>query len=236
MRQLPLGVQLRPAAVFGSFHVGRHAAALAAVRRVAAGGCLTPVWLWGGRGTGKTHLLQAALAARDEARVEAGHDVRDSAAYLPLSMPGLAPEMLQGLETCGVVALDDVDAAAGNRPLEEALFHLWNGLAARGACLLLAASQPPAGAGIDLPDLASRFASSEVYQLAPPADEDLAAILQMLVAQRGLTLEAEVAGFILRRTRRDPHALAALVERLDAAALAAQRALTVPFVRDLLDG
>lgn len=228
MRQLPLGLQLRPAAVFASFHAGRQAAAVAAVRGLASGTRTSPVWIWGARGTGKTHLLQAALAAWDESG--------GSSAFLPLSLPGIAAGMLQGLEQCGLVALDDVERAAGDGAMEEALFHLWNGLAARGGRLLMAAAQPPAGAGIRLPDLASRFASSEVYQLSAPDDEDLGEILRLLLAQRGLVLEADVAAFLLRRTRRDPHALAELVDRLDAAALAAQRALTVPFVRDLLDG
>ncbi len=56
-----------------------------------------------------------------------------------------------------------------------------------------------------------------------------------MAAQRGLELGPEVAAFLLRRVRRDTHELAALVERLDAAALAAQRALTVPFVREVLE-
>ncbi|MFM7066058.1 MAG: DnaA regulatory inactivator Hda [Gammaproteobacteria bacterium] len=229
MHQLPLGIQLRPTAVFASFHAGRQAAAVAATRAVAEGRSSTPVWLWGPSGTGKSHLLQAALAAWEEGG-------RGTSAYLPLGMSGLAPAMLEGLEACGLVALDDVEAIAGRHAMEEALFHLWNGLTARGGRLLLAAAQPPAGAGIRLPDLASRFASSLVYQLAPPDDADLADILRLQAAGRGLVLGAEVAAFLLRRVRRDTHALARVVERLDAAALAAQRPLTVPFVRDVLGG
>ena len=228
MRQLPLGVQLRPAAVFDSYHPGRQAAAVAAVKSLAAGARRVPLWLWGASGTGKTHLLQAALTAWD--------DAQGSAAYLPLALPDLSSAYLQGLEQCALVALDDVETIAGNTALEEAVFHLWNGVAARGGCLLLAATQPPAGAGIRLPDLASRFASSEVYQLPPPDDADLAGILHLLVSQRGLVLEPEVGAFLLRRVRRNTHVLADLVERLDAAALVAQRALTVPFVRDVLGG
>lgn len=225
MQQLPLGVQLRAAAVFASYAPGRNAAALAAVRGlVAAGGA--PVWLWGAAGSGKTHLLQAALAAWDPAR--------GPAAYLPLALPGLQPSMLGGLENCGLLAVDELDAVGGNAAMETALFHLWNGLLERGACVVLAARQPPAGVGVRLPDLASRFASSLVLQLQAPDETELAEVLRMMAAQRGLELGPEVAAFLLRRVRRDTHELAALVERLDAAALAAQRALTVPFVREVL--
>lgn len=226
MQQLPLGVQLRASAVFGSYAPGRNAAALAAVRGlVAAGGA--PVWLWGAAGCGKTHLLHAALAAWDEAR--------GPAAYVPLGLPGLQPSMLAGLETCGLLALDDVEAAAGHPVMEAALFHLWNGLLERGSRVLLAARQPPAGVVVRLPDLKSRFASSLVWQLHPPDETELGEVLRVMAAQRGLELGPEVAAYLLRRVRRDTHELAALVERLDGAALAAQRALTVPFVREVLE-
>lgn len=226
MQQLPLGVHLRANAVFASFAPGRNASALAAVRALVSAGGGAPVWLWGGAGSGKTHLLQAALAEWS--------DTRGPAAYLPLGLPGLHPSMLAGLENCGLLALDEVDAVAGNAALEIALFHLWNGLLERGAAVLLAARQPPAGVAIALPDLASRFASSLVLQLQTPDEAELLEVLRVMAAQRGLELGPEVAAFLLRRLRRDTHELAALVERLDAAAMAAQRALTVPFVREVI--
>lgn len=226
MQQLPLGVQLRATAVFDSFVPGRNAGAVAAVRAAVDRTGTAPVWLWGAPGSGKTHLLQSALAAWDQGR--------GPAAYLPLALPGLQASMLAGLENCGLLALDDVDAAAGDAEWEAALFHLWNGLLERGASVLLAARQPPAGLKVRLPDLASRFASSLILLLQAPDEAELLAVLEAMAAQRGLELGPGVAPFLLRRVRRDSHGLAALMERLDAAALAAQRALTVPFVRELI--
>jgi DnaA family protein len=226
MQQLPLGVQLHATAVFTSYVPGRNAAALAMVKHLVKGGAGAPLWLWGAAGSGKTHLLQSALAAWEEAN--------GAAAYVPLALPGLQASMLAGLENCGLLALDEVDAVAGNAAMETALFHLWNGLLERGACVLLAARQPPAGVGIHLPDLASRFASSLVVQLQAPDDEELTEVLRAMADQRGLELGPGVAAFMLRRVRRDTHQLAFLMERLDAAALAAQRALTVPFVREVV--
>jgi len=228
MQQLPLGVQLRATAVFSSYAPGRNVVALAAVKHLVSTGAGAPLWLWGAAGSGKTHLLQSALAAWDEAN--------GAAAYLPLALPGLQASMVAGLENCGLLALDDVDAVPGNTALETALFHLWNGLLERGACVLLAARQPPAGVGIRLPDLASRFASSLVMQLQAPDDEELSELLRVMADQRGLELGPGVAAFLLRRVRRDTHQLTVLMERLDAAALAAQRALTVPFVREVIGG
>ena len=135
MQQLPLGVQLRATAVFTSYAPGRNAAALAAVEHLVSAGAGAPLWLWGAAGSGKTHLLQSALAAWDEAN--------GAAAYLPLALPGLQASMLAGLENFGLVALDEVDAAAGNAAMETALFHLWNGLLERGgACCWGRVSRP----------------------------------------------------------------------------------------------
>ncbi len=228
MEQLPLGVRLRATAVFESFAPGRHAASLAAVRDLAAGVTTAPLWLWGAAGSGKTHLLQAALAAPAPQRSPTG------AAYLPLGRPGLQPAMLQGLENVGLLALDEVEAAAGQPALETALFHLWNGVLERGGRLLLAARQPPAGLAIQLPDLASRFSSCLVMHLPVPDDSELPEVLRHLAAHRGLQVGPEASAWLLRRVRRDTHELAALMERLDAAALVAQRALTVPFLREVL--
>ncbi len=98
MRQLPLGVMLRANAVFANFAPGVNVEILA----VLEGGGTDPVWLWGSRGCGKTHLLQAVCAA-------AG----GPAAYLPLSDRSVPPAALVSHAGCSDSCRDDVGAAAG---------------------------------------------------------------------------------------------------------------------------
>ena len=62
MKQLALGVRLRAGAVYESFAPGRNSEILTALRSPSA----LPLWLWGAKGLGKTHLLQAACAAAGE--------------------------------------------------------------------------------------------------------------------------------------------------------------------------
>ena len=78
MKQLTLGVRLRANAVFESFAPGPNAELLAALH----GADRDPLWLWGGSGSGKTHLLQAVCAAAGAARgvFSAGPSVRAAAA------------------------------------------------------------------------------------------------------------------------------------------------------------
>lgn len=228
MRQLALDIRLADHAVFASYHPGRNALAVASLERVAAGNGPALVWLWGPGGSGRSHLLQACVAA--------AHQRGAATAYLPLARPGgLAPGVLEGMDGLDLLALDDVERAAGDPPWESALFGVYEGLIARGGRLVAAARAPPAAAGFALADLASRFSAAAVFRLEPLDDDERVAALQRRAAWRGLVLPEDTARFLLARVERDAASLFELLDRLDRAALAAQRRLTVPFVRSVLD-
>lgn len=227
MRQLPLGVRLRDTALFATYHPGPNAEAAAYLRRLADGGLAGGAWLWGGPATGKTHLLQAACA-------EAAARGR-SAAFLPMGgLAGHGPGVLEGWPGEGLLALDELEAVAGDADLERALFGLYNRLAEEGGSLLVASRTAPAGLGLGLPDLRSRLAAGGVFRLEPLAEDERIEALRQRAAHRGLELPVETARFLLRRLPRDMASLCDWLERLDVAALAAQRRLTVPFVAEIL--
>lgn len=226
--QLPLGVRLRAGATFANYHPGPNREALTLVRQAVAADDEQCLYLWGGAGTGKTHLLQAAchvIAARAA-----------PVAYLPFAdAADFTPAMLDGLEQLPWVVLDDLDRIAGDAAWETALFHLYNRVREAGGRLLMAARGNPATLALNLPDLRSRLAWGLVLQLHELNDDDKAAALRMQARQRGMDMPVEVAVFLLRRCRREMHALFQLLELLDHASLAAQRKLTVPFVKSVLD-
>ncbi len=228
MQQLPLGVQLRVSLRFETFQPGENAAALAELRQALATTGHAPLWLYGPRGVGRTHLLQAACAEAGE------HGL--TTAYLPLAgTPGLEPDWLSGLEQLDVALVDDVGEVAGQPGWERALFGLYNGLAERGARLVCAADAPPAALPFALADLKSRFAASSVHRLLPLREPQLAAALERRAAHRGLELPPETLQYLTRRAPRDFATLCRLLDELDLQALAAQRRLTVPFVREVLE-
>ncbi|MDO5506234.1 MAG: DnaA regulatory inactivator Hda [Pseudoxanthomonas suwonensis] len=184
-------------------------------------------YLQGPAGSGKTHLLLATCA---HARA-AGADV----AYLPLARLGTRlPQMLQATAARDLVALDDVDAVAGDGLAEQALFDFHNRSRQQGTRLLYAACQAPAQLPIGLPDLRSRLAQCTRATLVLLDDEGRARLLQQRAARRGLSLDPPATDWLLRRVGRDLASLTALLERMDAASLAAQRRITVPFLRELL--
>jgi len=221
VKQLALGVRLRADAVFESFWPGLNAEAVAALRTPDG----APVWLWGAPGSGKTHLLQAVCAAAGEA-----------AAYFPLARSlALPPEALAGFERARVLCIDDVDAVAGDPAWERALFHSFNEAAELRTRLIFAAATPPRQADWSLEDWRSRAASCVVYQLRELDDEGRIEALRLRAAQRGLQLPYETSEYLLKRLPRDLRSLFDVLDQLDEASLAAQRRLTIPFIRDALE-
>jgi len=226
MRQIPLGVRLPDRALFASFLPARNAEALEHLKQVAlgAGGGLT--WLCGPPGCGKTHLLQAVCAAAAE---------RTRAGYVPLAaIAPLGLGVLDGLPQLECLCLDDVDRVAGQSDWERAIFALLRELEDAGGRLVLAARSPPALLEWALPDLGSRCAAGAVFQLRALEESEQYEALQLRARLRGLELPEETWQWLRRRFPRDLRTLFETLDTLDEAALAAQRRLTVPFIREVL--
>jgi DnaA-homolog protein len=226
MQQIPLGLRLPDRAVFASFLPARNAEALAHARRIAAGAAAGLSWLCGPPAAGKTHLLQAICAAAS---------ARAAAGYLPLAeLASLGVGVLEGVPQLACLCIDDVDALAGRLEWERALFGVLREIEDAGGALVLAAAAPPALLPWALPDLGSRCAAAAVLQLRPLDEGEQQAALQLRARLRGVELPAATLRWLQRHFPRDMRSLYELLDTLDVAALAAQRRLTVPFIREVL--
>lgn len=225
MGQLPLALALDDHASFATFVGAANAAAVEHVRSLTTGRADT-IWLWGGDGAGKSHLLQAACRAATAAERRAMY----------VALPAAAPAILDGLEDVDLLALDDLHAIAGDLAWEQPLFRILNAFLSRAGALLLAANAPAARCGFRLADLASRGAGAVTYRLASLADDERVDALRAHAAARGLELDVPAAEFLLKRVARDMTALTQCLARLDRASLSAQRRLTIPFIREQLGG
>jgi DnaA regulatory inactivator Hda len=131
--------------------------------------------------------------------------------------------------------IDDADASGADRAAgERGLFHLYNLVAERGGSLLLTAKEPPARWGLRLADLHSRLSTLPVAAIRAPDDALIQAVLVKLFADRQLRVEPELVTYLAARLDRSLAVAAQAVARLDSAALASRRALTVPFARETL--
>lgn len=227
LQQLPLAFRPRERLDFSLFVTGDNSDCCERVQALATGET-AQIYLWGATGAGKTHLLQATCQAADQ------HARR--AVYLPLrDMSGHDPGLLEGLETYDLIVMDDMQSIAGDSDWEQAVFALYNSARDSGRALLVAADSSPRGLLLGLPDLASRLGWGEVYRLQPLTDDDKCRALMQRAAARGIELPAEVANYLLRRTVRNMPGLMAWLDHLDQAQLAAQRRLSIPFVKALLE-
>jgi DnaA family protein len=225
--QLPLELRWPARQRFETFVVGANAAVLAGARRMAIEAAAEWAFLAGPAGSGKTHLLMATCAAASLAG--------RSAQYIALAtVPEPRAAAIRGLGGSDLLALDDLDAMAGDALAEHALFDLYNRSRAERGTLLFAARHAPAALGIRLPDLASRLASSAQWTLRALDEASRRAALRERGAARGIELDDAVLDWLFTRQARDLGSLTALLDRIDSAALAAQRRVTVPFLRDLL--
>lgn len=225
MEQLPLAVRPADHAVFESFHAGDNAALLHALREAALVDRRCIMWLWGPPGCGRSHLLQATVAL--------AHQSGRRAACLPLG-EDLPVGLLEGLETLDLLCLDDMQVVAGHEEWERGLFLLYEALRQRGARLVMSATRTPVHIPFRLPDLASRLASGATYRIRALDDEARAAALRQRARWRGVELPDETVRYLLSRVDRSMGSLFRLLDELDLAALAAQKRLTVPFVRETL--
>ena len=229
--QLPLALRYPPDQRFETW-IGAPAvlAQLQSLTRGDGGGLLGDTYfLQGAVGSGKSHLLFAVCAAADAAGLRAD--------YLSLArVRGCARAAFEGLENTGLLALDDIDAIAGARDDEIALFDLHNRARDAGVGLVYAARDVPAALPLVLPDLRSRLAQCTLLALRVLDDDGRTDVLRQRAASRGLAFDEAALEWLLRRYSRDLSDLGTLFDRLDRASLAAQRRLTVPFLRQVLGG
>lgn len=225
--QVPLGLNPQDEATFDNYHAGCHAEIISALKKTAIGQGERIIYLCGARGQGLSHLLQACC------HYAAIHQRRS--VYLPLNqLVTLSPDVLNGLEALSLVCIDDLHCLANHPAWEEAVFHLFNRAHDAGGKLILTGNALPKSLPLQLKDLVSRLSWGVVYPLHPLTDEEKLTVLKTRANQRGMTLPDEVAKYILSHCPRHMRTLFAALDALDKASLAAQRRLTIPFVKEVL--
>jgi DnaA family protein len=224
--QIPLQLMPRRDHRFEEFVSGPNSATVDAVRHMQAEPG-SHVFLYGGEGSGKTHLLNALC---HETREQQGR-----AFYLALKrLPKDAIGSLQGLETLDLVCVDDLHVIAGDDAWEEALFHCFNRIREANGRLLVSSRKRLSALNLGLPDLASRLAWGLRLPLLPLEDCDKLAVINLHSISLGYSLPDDVQQYLLKHHDRSMAALIQTVENLHRAALTNKRRITVPMAREVL--
>lgn len=219
MKQLAFELASPPPPTLDNFVVGENAEVVAAVRALARGGGERFVYLWGGSGSGRTHLLHAVLREWHGAGRVAQLCTSD------------APPTAAGVTATDAIAVDDVQLLSP--PAQVELFNIYNNLRDSSGLLLVAGDVPPARLALRA-DLLTRLAWGLVYEVRALSEDDRRAAVQGYAVARGFELPAEVIDYLMARAPRDLSSLRALVDTLDRLSLEQKRAVTVPLARELL--
>jgi DnaA family protein len=225
--QLCLDLQIPDEATFDNFHTSESNKALLHHLKTFFDH-QDNLYIWSASQQGRTHLLHALCRLADEKKY--------NPMYLSLKQNSeFEVGVLQNLEIYDLLCLDDLNDIAGNAVWEEALFHLYNRMHAQKKKLVFAANIPPAQLNLDLADLKSRLSACTVFNIQPLNDLEKLTLLQRRAQNRGLALSTKVGKFLLDHASRDMPSLFQMLDLLDKASLSAKQALTIPFIKRVLE-
>ncbi len=228
--QLVLPMRLSQDIGFENFYGSTNERAAALLKQELNQGNSTLIYLAGGRDSGKTHLASASMALQEAAG--------QRCCYWSMAEHAVDGEdmltLFRSFEDYAFVVIEALDQWLIDAHRETALFNLYNVFLHNGKRLMLTANQTPACLNLTLPDLSSRLSSGLTVRLEALNDADKQVVLAQVAKSKGLTLEDEVAAYIIRRSPRNMGELLDVLARLDAASMIEKRKLTVPFVKHVL--
>lgn len=225
--QLTLSISLRDDATFANYYSLDNIALTEQLQAMAQGQGEQSLFLWGPSATGKSHLLQAVCHEADTSGLRCS--------YLPLSDHiFLSPDICENLEQMDIICVDDLDAIAGQKVWEVALFHLFNRVKDIGHRMIFSANKNVSELGIILPDLRSRLSWGLNYHINVLTDEEKLAAVKLRARNRGMIVPLDVMQFMFNHYSRDMARLFAALDKLDKVSLAEHRKITIPFVKGVL--
>jgi chromosomal replication initiator protein len=233
--------QLNPRYTFDAFVIGSgnqfaHAACQAVAERPSK--AYNPLFLYGGTGMGKTHLMQAI-----------GHEIKrrtPQSAICYVSSEKFTNEMINSLRydkmisfrdkfrTMDVLLIDDIQFLAQKERTQEEFFHTFNALHEAMKQIVIASDRPPKELAEFEDRLRSRFEWGLIADIQPPDLETKVAILQKKAEQERVTLPVDVALFIASNIRSNVRELEGALIRLVAHSSLIGATITLPYTQQVL--
>ncbi|MGR3467883.1 MAG: chromosomal replication initiator protein DnaA [Shimia sp.] len=238
--------KLEPRYVFENFVVGKpNELAFAAAKRVAEGGpvIFNPLFLYGGVGLGKTHLMHAIAWDMRVNRPELSFMYLSAEQFMMKFIAALREnrtmDFKQDFRSVDVLMIDDVQYLGGKESTQEEFFHTFNALVDQGKQIVMSADRAPGELKDVQERIASRMASGLVVDLHP-TDYDLRlGILKSKVelyrkSYPGLDIEEGVLPFLAHRISTNVRVLEGALTRLFAFASLVGRRIDMDLTQDCL--
>jgi len=202
------------------------------------GGAYNPLFIYGGVGLGKTHLMQAAgnlmLKHRPEANIAYVHSERFVADMVKALQHNAINEFKRLYRNLDALLIDDIQFFIGKERSQEEFFHTFNALLEGQRQVIITADRfPKELEGVE-ERLISRFGSGLIVSIDPPELETRAAILIKKAKQENVELSEDVAFFIAKRVRSNVRELEGALRRILASAYFTGRQIDITLVTESL--
>jgi len=236
-----VGGRLNPDSTFANFVVGKsNQLAKAAAQQVGEnpGKAYNPLFIYGGVGLGKTHLMHAVghaiLAGKPAARIAYVHSERFVSDMVKALQHNQMNEFKAAYRSLDALLIDDIQFFAGKERSQEEFFHTFNALLEGQQQVILTCDRYPKEVEGLEERLKSRFGWGLTVAIEPPELETCAAILISKAAAAGVTLSQDVALFIAKRIRSNVRELEGALRRVIANSRFTGQPITVDFTKEAL--
>ena len=182
------------------------------------------IYLWGGKGSGKSHLLQAVVEACVRKKLDA--------TYIACGITHNLNTKLSVIDEIDCLAIDDVGYL--NQSAQIDLFNLYNHIRDEShALMLVSGSVAPSQLKLRK-DLVTRLGWGLVYQIHELSDNEKIQAMKNHARRKGFELPQDVCNYLLRHVQRDLPSLIVTLDALDLYSLREKRSITIPMLRELL--
>ncbi|MCV6612970.1 MAG: chromosomal replication initiator protein DnaA [Amphritea sp.] len=232
---------LNQAFTFNSFVQGKsNQLALAAAQQVAdnPGGSYNPLFIYGGVGLGKTHLMHAVgmemLQRNPNAKIVYLHSERFVADMVKALQLNAINDFKRYYRSVDALLIDDIQFFAGKERSQEEFFHTFNALLEGGQQMILTSDRYPKEINGVEERLKSRFGWGLTVAIEPPELETRVAILMKKAEEAQVRLPDDAAFFLAQKIRSNVRELEGALKRVIANAHFTGNAITTPFIKESL--
>ncbi len=237
----PITSRLNPSFTFTNFVEGKsNQLARAAASQVGEnpGKSYNPLFIYGGVGLGKTHLMHAIgnamLVKEPNARVAYVHSERFVGDMVKGLQHNKISEFKRSYRSLDALLIDDIQFFAGKERSQEEFFHTFNALLEGQRQIILTCDRYPKEVNGLEERLKSRFGWGLTVAIEPPELETSVAILMSKASNEGVELPEEVAFFIAKRIRSNIRELEGALRRVIANSRFTGRPINLDFAREAL--
>ncbi len=233
---------LNPYFTFQNFVVGEsnrfaHAAALAVAKQ--PGKSYNPLFIYGGVGLGKTHLVQAIAweikKLFPQKKILYFSFERFATDFINHVKAGKMEEFKKKYREVDVLLVDDIQFISGKERTQDEFFHTFNNLYQNQKQIVLTSDRPPKSIPLLEERLRSRFEWGMIVDIAPPDYETRLAILKHKSEERNLNLPQKILEFIARQIQNNIRELEGALNKIEAYVSLTQKELTLAQTKKLLE-